>query len=297
MVKNILIFIGILFFVFILFNYVAMPFYVKHSGMVTVPNVSGKSFDEAKKVLENAGLEVKQGEIRYDENKAIGLVLDQNPPADQVVKSNRRIYLTVNGGEQLVEVPRLSGRSMRDAKFTLEQRNLQIGEVVKKFSNQYPEDVVISQVTQPGSKVKRASKVDVIISNGPQIGNLMIPDLYGKKLEEVKKILAEKKLKLGKITYQPSDDAPGVIVDQYPKKDKSANEGTEVQIFVTKKRVVEKPKDDEGGTGDDNGNKKSPTDNKTEKNEVKEKKLPEKPKQDTKIEKPKEVKPKKEKVN
>ena len=56
MVKNILIFIGILFFVFILFNYVAMPFYVKHSGMVTVPNVSGKSFDEAKKVLENAGL-------------------------------------------------------------------------------------------------------------------------------------------------------------------------------------------------------------------------------------------------
>ena len=75
------------------------------------------------------------------------------------------------------------------------------------------------------------------------------------------------------------------------------NAGTEVQIFVTKTRVVEKPKDDEGGTGDDNGNKKSPTDNKTEKNEVKEKKLPDNPKQDTKIEKPKEVKPKKEKVN
>lgn len=225
---------------FFLFNSVLMPWYVKHTNTVQVPSVVGLNFIEAKAKIEEVGLEVKQGDVKYDESKPIGLVLDQNPPGGQEVKMDRRIYLTVCGGEQLVEVPKLYGRTLRDAKFTLEQRNLELGEVVKKFSHDLQEDYVLSQIIQPGSKVKRSSKIDLIVSNGPEVGSLRIPDLIGKKLEEAKKLITDNKLKIGKINYISSKDvAPGQILDQYPKKDKSATDNTAVDLFVSKKFVAQ----------------------------------------------------------
>lgn len=240
MVKKIIIIVSALLVLFLIFNNLVMPWYVKHASLVKVPNVVGLQFNEARQVLEKSGLDVKQGDVRYDESKPIGFVMDQNPPVDQMVKNGRRIYLTVCGGEQLVEVPKLIGRTLRDAKFTLEQRNLQVGEIVKKFTNDYPEDAVVSQIIQPGSKVKRLTKVDLIVSNGQQIGDIIIPDVIGKKLEEARRILEEKKLKVGKITYQASDAPPGQIIDQYPRRDKSAKDNTMIDLFIAKKKITEK---------------------------------------------------------
>lgn len=237
--RLLILFVGVIVMI-LLFNSVIMPWYVKHTDTAKVPNVVGLNFLDAKKKMETVGLEVKQGDIRYDENKPIGEIIDQNPPADQIVKYGRRIYLTVCGGEQLVEVPALHGRSLRDAKFTLEQRGLQLGENVRKSSTDVKEDCVVSQIIQPCSKVKRGTKIDLIISDGMVKGDLIVPDLVGKKLEDAKKIISDKKLKLGKITYQTNNDIPpGQIVDQYPKKDKTANESTAIDLFVSRKKKVE----------------------------------------------------------
>ena len=45
-----------------------MPLYVKHSDTVTTPKVTGTNYLEAKKVIEEAGLEIIQGDIKYDES-------------------------------------------------------------------------------------------------------------------------------------------------------------------------------------------------------------------------------------
>lgn len=251
MLKKVIITVVAVFALLFLFNSVLMPWYVKHTSTVEVPNVVGMNFLEAKAKMEEVGLEVKQGDVKYDEAKPIGLILDQNPPSGQEVKKDRRIYVTVCGGEQLIEVPKLHGKTLRDAKFTLEQRNLEIGEVVKKFSHELQEDYVLNQVIQPGMKVKKSTKVDLIVSNGPEMGSLRIPDLIGKKLEDAKKVISDNKLKIGKINYISSKDvAPGQILDQYPKKDKSATESTAVDLFVSKKFVaqIEETETDEDAT-------------------------------------------------
>ena len=260
-----------------------MPWYVKHSDLVKVPGVIGLNYLEAKRIIEDSGLEVKQ-ETRFDESRPIGEIIDQNPPAEQFVKDGRRIYLVVCGGEQLIEIPKLVGRSVRDATFTLEQRNLKVGEVVKKFSNEYNDDVVITQIVRPGSRVKRNTKIDLIVSNGPRLGDIVIPDLIGKNLVEAKKILVDSKLQLGKVTYQSSDQPPGKIVDQYPKMDKSAKDNTEVDVFVSKQKITEEFDLEEDET-DIDGNIKEDTEN------GKPKPDPDKPKDDgEKKEQPKEKK-------
>lgn len=268
------------------FNTLLMPWYVKHAELTKVPNVTGMNFLDAKRVLEDSGLDVKQGDVRYDENKPIGLVLDQAPAMDQMVKKGRRVYLTVCGGEQLVEVPRLVGKSERDARFTLVQRNLTPGDIVRKFTAEQPEDFVLSQIIQPGSKVKKGTKVDLIVSNGPVVGDIVIPDLIGKKLPDAQKIILEKKLKSGKITYQSSDLPAGQIIDQYPKKDKSAKENTPVDLFVAKKKTETTKTTEEIGDSENNNNTKK---------EVKENGVKEEPKKEKT--KPADEKPKDTKDN
>lgn len=250
MLKKSLIFIGVIIFLIFLVNNVIMPWYVKHSDTVKVPKITGMNFIEAKNIVEESGLEIKQGELKYDENIPIGQILDQNPPADETVKYGRRIYVTICGGEQLSEVPNLKGKSLRDAKFTLEQRGLKLGETVKKNSAEYPAEYVLSQIIQPGSKVKRNTAMDLILSDGPVVGDLKVPSLTGKSLEEAKKLITDSKLKLGKITYQTNNELPpGQIIDQYPKMDKSANENTAVDLFVARKKVIIQKESDED-TGD-----------------------------------------------
>ncbi|SRR5690606_14576916 len=293
MIKKLAIIFGALFILFFVFNSILMPLYVKQSDTVEVPNVVGMNFRDAKQVIEEAGLEVKQGENRYDESKPIGMILDQNPPAGQYVKDGRRIYLYPCGGEQLIEVPKLTGRSLRDARFTLEQRGLEVGDVVAKFSNEFQDEVIISQIIQPGSKVKRNSKIALIVSNGPEIGTLRVPDLVGKTLDEARKIIIDAKLRLGKITYQASSDVtPGKVLDQYPKREKSANETTVVDLFVSKKRVVELEEelpelDVEEDSETNNGNKPEPQNpgDEEQNNQTppKEKKNTKKDKKDTKV--------------
>jgi len=262
MLKKSLIFTGTFIALFFFINNVIMPWYVKHSDTVKVPRVTGMNYIEAKKFLEEAGLEIKQGDVKYDENIPIGQILDQNPPLDEMVKYGRRVYVTICGGEQLSEVPNLRGRSLRDAKFALEQRGLKLGETVRKTTNEFPEDFVISQIIQPGSKVKRNSSLDLILSDGPVVGDLKVPNVIGKSLEEAKKLITDTKLKVGKITYQTNNELPpGQIIDQYPKVDKSANENTAIDLFVARKKVVvQRESDEESGTvtdeNKDDGTKK-----------------------------------------
>ncbi len=240
--KKLLIFFGGLFVAVLLMNFIVMPWYVRHDTLVKVPSVVGLSFDEAKKQLDAASLEGLQGDIRYDPSKPIGTVVDQNPPADQTVKDGRRIYLIISGGEQLYDVPNLVGRTLREAKFVLDQRFLEVQEVEYKPSAQYPAGIVLSQIENAGSKVKKGTRIGVIVSTGMDAGDIKVPDLTGKNIEEVKKLLAVNKLTVGKINYQPSTNVPlNAVIDQYPKANTMAKENQKIDLFVNreqKKKIV-----------------------------------------------------------
>jgi len=237
------VFIGVIF----LFNNVLMPFYVKQNKLVKVPPVVGLNFNDAKKVLDDGDLEGIQGDIRYDANKPIGTILDQNPQSEQMVKSGRRIYLVVSGGEQLYDVPNLVGRTERESKFALAQRNLELLELETRQSAQYPAGTVISQAEPAGTKVKRGTKIGVVISIGMETGNLKVPDLTGKSLEEAKKQIILAHMIVGKINFQPNPNvALNTIIDQYPKGNSMGTENTRIDLFVNKevKEKVE-PKEEE----------------------------------------------------
>jgi len=242
--KKALVILAIFIVLIFVFNSVIMPWYVRHDTLVNVPSVIGLSYEEAKKVLDEAGLEGVEGDVRYDKSKPIGTIIDQIPPADVTVKDGRRIYLVVSGGDVLFDVPNIVGRSVRESRFILAQRDLELLEVESRPSAQYPHGTIIVQVEQPGTKVRKGTKISVVVSTGVEIGDLRVPELIGKNLEEAKKIILLNKLSIGKINYQPTTTVPlNAIIDQYPKANTMAKENQRVDLFVNK--VIKPPVEEE----------------------------------------------------
>jgi beta-lactam-binding protein with PASTA domain len=240
--RRLLIFLAWVIGLFVLFNYFLLPAYVNHGSTLKVPSVLGMTLDEASRALSKADLTAVQADTRADPKAPEGTVIGQNPVAGSVVKHGRRVYLTLSGGEILVTVPPLRGRSTRDAKFTLERYGLKLGSVDYATSDLYPENTIIDQTVPAGKKVSRASSVGIIVSRGKVVLESVVPDVTGRSLNEAQRLLSLKNLTVGNITYQTSYDLlPNTVVDQYPRGGESVQEGQAVDLFVVK---AGKPKEE-----------------------------------------------------
>jgi eukaryotic-like serine/threonine-protein kinase len=220
--------------IILLLDNVILPWYVS-SPVEKVPDVVGKSEEEAFKILEGQSLEPIVSDTTYDEKVPAGSIMLQRPASGETVKEGRRVYLFISGGEPLVHVPLLKGKSLRDAKFSLERLGLALGDVDQEASNN-PKDMIFDQQYAEGTPIKKGESVNVTVSLGTvQTGSIEVPDLIGKSLAEAEKVLADSSLKVGKINYQPSFSLlPNTILDQYPSKGNKANPGDAVDLFVTK---------------------------------------------------------------
>jgi beta-lactam-binding protein with PASTA domain len=184
--------------------------------------------------LEDNNLEPIISDTTYDLRFAKGTIVIQRPHAGEKVKEGRRVYLFVSGGEPVVSVPLLKGKSLRDAKFALERLGLKLGQIDEVSSNN-PKDMITDQQYAEGTRIKKGEYVGVSISVGTGEGTIIVPDLIGQSLAEAERVLADSSLKVGRINYQRSFSLlPNTVLDQYPSKGNKANAGDAVDLFVTK---------------------------------------------------------------
>lgn len=216
-----------------LMNYIVMPWYV-NSPEKPVPKVVGLKAIDAENILKDADLSPILGDTTYDEKYPRGSVIYQRPNAGETVKIGRRIYLFISGGEPSVPVPVLTGKSIRDAMFSLERIGLNLGKVDSVSSNN-PEEMIISQQYSPGTPLKKGDYVGISISIGQISSSITIPNLIGKSFTDAEKVLADSLLKVGKINYQSSESLlPNTVLDQYPSAGNKVAQGSNVDLFVTK---------------------------------------------------------------
>lgn len=232
MIKSTILLLGIIIIILIL-NHIIMPWYVSSPERV-VPVLVGKQLSVAEKLLIENDLQAVISDTTYDEKYPKGSVLFQKPDGGEVVKTGRRVYLFVSGGEPIIPVPNLKGKSLRDAKFSLERLGLVLGQV-EDVPSDNPKDMIFDQQYAQGTPLKKGESVSVTMSIGNTEGLIVLPDLIGKSLAEVTAILADSSLNVGKISYQSSFSLlPNTVVDQYPSKGSKVNIGSKVDLFVTK---------------------------------------------------------------
>jgi beta-lactam-binding protein with PASTA domain len=182
---------------------------------VSVPALSGKSEAEAAEILAANNLVLRVFGKRYSQVPA-GRIVEQIPPAGSRLKSSRSVKVLVSAGSQIYAVPNLVGSSLRAAKLTLDQRNYALGYTSMVRTASGDPLTVQQQDPQPGTQGTEPA-VNVLVSSGRIEDSFVMPDVVGKRLEQVARSIRAEGFQLGKVTYRRAQGVDaGVVIQQQP---------------------------------------------------------------------------------
>jgi serine/threonine-protein kinase len=223
------------------FDSIIMPWYVS-KPTVAIPTVVGMKEADAITLLKSLNLEPLRGDTRMDKQYPEGTVVAQNPDPQQYVKEGRRVYLTISGGEKLVVIPSFKGSTLRNAKFTLDRLGLHEGALSYAVSTEFPEGTIMSQEPPQGAHIRHNGFVNFMVSAGTSIDSITVPDLIGKSMTEAQKILLDRGLSVGTVTYQPSTDLlPNTVMEQVPRALEIVTVQKNVDLFIASPADGSKP--------------------------------------------------------
>src|SRR5688572_6561896 len=94
---------------------------------VTVPELIGKTEEEARKLLEANNLLFRVSDKQFSADVPPSRVSLQDPQAGTKLKTSRTVKVLLSLGDRKYAVPNLVGSSLRAAKLTLEQRQFILG--------------------------------------------------------------------------------------------------------------------------------------------------------------------------
>lgn len=208
--------------ILILLFIVSLEWITKHGESSTVPSVTGKKIDDVRTLLKQKGFElIVQDSVFYDSIPR-GMVMKQVPEADEVVKVNRTVYVTINRFiPPDVEIPKLNGLSYKNAEMVLKNLGLRIGDTTYKkdfAKNTILEALFQGRTMTPGSKVKMGSAIDLVISSGVGDEAILVPKLIGLTYEEAKALLDAQGIILGAPVFNADvrDSANAFVYKQRP---------------------------------------------------------------------------------
>ena len=142
-----------------------------HGEYVEVPDFSKMSVMEMRKAVEAADLRYEVlDSANYNPNYPRFSIIEQNPPAGNKVKENRRIYFTVNpSGYKKVTVPNIIQVTKRNAASMLRAVGLDVQRVT--YIDELGKDMVYyvkykGKNISIGDKLPKTSKVELVCGNG-----------------------------------------------------------------------------------------------------------------------------------
>ena len=132
----------------------------KGAGDITIPNLQGMSFDQAREKLKALGLSI--GKISYtsDTSKDDGVVISQGLQAGGKASKGATVDITINQTKSTtVEIPNVVGMTIKEAKEALGNLGLSIS----KISGSNEDTAVVTAVSPaPGSSVKRDESITLV---------------------------------------------------------------------------------------------------------------------------------------
>lgn len=136
---------------------------------VLVPDVVGRSEQQAKDVIQTADLNVKV-ERECNNYVTVGQVIRQSPIAYSGVNRGSEVTIWVSTGQcsgtTYITVPNVIGQNATSAIGQIQSAGLS-ARTVMQYSDTVPQNVVMGQSPVGGSSVLNGTTIELIISNGP----------------------------------------------------------------------------------------------------------------------------------
>lgn len=149
--------------------------------MVTLPDLIGKTLDEAKTELEKNKLHLVQSGVRLDQRFDRGKIIFQDPPVSSKVKIHTEVRVVLSAGKEKVTVPRLLGKNVQTISPILKEAGLREGKISHVHTPKYAAGKIIGQYPLPEEEVGRDTSVSLLVSEGQHEIRYLMPDLIGRK--------------------------------------------------------------------------------------------------------------------
>lgn len=213
---------------------------------VTVPDLKGKTQEEAEKALSDAKLVAVPGNPAYSEDVDPGKVCTQSIAAGTKVDEGSQVIFSVSLGKETVTVPDVTGMSIDDARAALNKAGLGT-DTTNSYSDKVDKDKVISQSVAKDTKVVKGTVVTLEVSLGAKPkAKVKVPNIYTYTLEDAKKTLESAGLK-----YRYTGDKDGTVVAVDPEVGTEVDPGTTVSFTLQNHVTVVAVPDMAGMSGTD----------------------------------------------
>jgi serine/threonine protein kinase len=136
----------------------------KGTETVEVPDVVGKTREEAEKLLKDAGLVAEITE-ENDEKVEAGIVLSQDIEDGETINKGSTVKLVVSKGSGIVnvEVPSLVGKTEQEARNLLTEAGLKVN-VVNDEDESKNDGVVLRQSRDAGTEVQEGTTITITVN-------------------------------------------------------------------------------------------------------------------------------------
>ncbi len=205
----------------------------EESGEIEMIDLRGRSFDNAKKELEDMGLKIYQADTAESEDYAEGEIISQDIPEGEMVEEGTTVRVVVSSGkgETEVAVPNLTGYTDTAAIGMLEDAGLDYSREYES-SDTVPEGTVIRQSPDSGTMVAANTKVTIVVSQGKK--SVTVPDLRKKTEAQARQLLKDAGLTAGTVSSEYDDEVPeGQVISQSELAGKTVYSGTTVNFVIS----------------------------------------------------------------
>lgn len=201
---------------------------------VEVPDLRGRTEEEAKKILNDMELGIKVDPERQPSNQyEEGQIMAQDKEPGTEVDKNTTITVTISSGEEAktTTVPDVVNREESEAEQMIRDANLTVAHGEAQYDDNVAEGNVISSNPVAGTEIEEGQTVTIVVSLGQKPAT--VPDIRGMSAADAEAALSAEGL-VGSASEDYSDTVEaGKVISQDVDPNSEVDKGTTVSYVVS----------------------------------------------------------------
>ncbi len=205
------------------------------SELVTLPNLAGRTVEEARAALAAKRTNIAVQGTRFDSRIEKGRIVAQDPGPNSRIKTKRTVNVIISEGSERLTVPALEGRSLEFAAQQLRSVGLRRGRVSQIHTPRFAAGRIIAQWPAGGDIAGRGSAVDFLVSQGSWEPEYVMPDLIERPAAPVLARLKALDFQISEVHYSYYPGlGPGIIIKQFPVRGTRIQKRNQITLEVSK---------------------------------------------------------------
>ena len=196
-----------------------------------VPDVSGRTVDNALVLLQDAGFELGNQTEEFSSSVEAGKIISTDPAAGTSASPGTRINLVVSKGRDQVEVPNLAGMTGDQAKQALEAAGFKASEGTAQHSDAVPANQIVSQDPEAGQMIDRGSTVTYVLSLGAE--TFEVPDVVHQGEGAATAALSNAGFNVEVSYANDNEIEQGLVISQSPHAGEKLPKGATISIVIS----------------------------------------------------------------